>query len=175
MHKYPKNMYIYTGGYLYKKKKGYSPFLLACLVGDFHPQASKAVAEPLNGIPRHIAIIPREPVGFQLPPSPTVAGDVSALIPREEKLPTIVAGHQLSGIAAVSESIEQGLNSGEISVHCIFSFRVGLFLTPLTLMIIKDNRSKVKIFQFVKITKKLPFKLCIFYLIIIHSFNIHYS
>jgi hypothetical protein len=146
MHKYPKNMYIYPGGIYTKKKKGYSPFLLAYLVGDFHPQASEAAAEPLNSVLRHITVIPRGPVGFQQPARPTVASNISTLIPREEKLPTIVTSHQLGGITAVSKSVKQNLNSGEVSGHCIFSFRMGSFLTPLTLMIIKDNQLKVKTF-----------------------------
>jgi hypothetical protein len=75
------------------------------------------MTETVHCVASDIALIPREAVGLKPSASGGVAGDVSALKPRKEKLPAIAAGVKLSGEAVVGEVVQKLNDSGEVVRH----------------------------------------------------------
>ena len=95
------------------------------------------MTETVHRVAGDIALIPREAVGLKPSASGGVAGDVSVLKPREEKLPAIAAGVKLSGEAVIGKVVEELDGGGEVVIHGIASLLISDLIITLKARVVK--------------------------------------
>ena len=102
------------------------------------------MAEALGGVSGDIALVPREAVGLKPAASTGIAGNVSALKPREDKPPAVKAGLKLSREASIGEGVKQGNGGDEVVIHVMAFLVFWSVLDLFTLRIIHEKPGKVK-------------------------------